>query len=240
MMKKVMCVAVLLAAIGGAHIVWAADTGITIALIGDSTVTDHAGWGKAFADRFKSDVKILNFAAGGRSSKSWYDEDRLPEALKAKPDYVFIQFGHNDQKKDPPRHTDPATTYRDYLTLYVNEFRKVGAKPIIVSSVTRRRFDESGKIKTSLTPWAEAAKAVAKELNVPFVDLHTASIDYHNKMGQKASMTFNPKEGDMTHFNKKGAEAIADLVIKEIGRVATALHANVKQPTEYPDFRQRR
>lgn len=233
MIKKAMCVTLFFAAIVGADIALAADTGITIAMIGDSTVADKAGWGKAFAGRFKKNVKVLNFAVGGRSSKSWYDEKRLPKVLTAKPGYVFIQFGHNDQPgKGPKRETDPATTYRDYLTLYVNEFRKIGAKPIIVSSVTRRRFENNGKIKSTLTPWAEAAKVVAKELKVPFVDLHAASMDYHNKIGQEASMTFNPKKGDTTHFNKKGAEAITDLIIKEIKIVATDLYAHLKQPIE--------
>ena len=196
----------------------AQEKSITVALIGDSTVTDQAGWGKAFAGRFNERVKVLNFAVGGRSSKSWYDEKRLPKVLEAKPDYVLIQFGHNGQPgKGPARETDPATSYRDYLKIYVKAFQEIGATPIIVSSVTRRRFDENGKLWTTLTPWADAAKAVAVEMEVPFVDLHSASITYHNKIGPKASMAFSPKEGDFTHFNEKGAEAIAGLVVQELG-----------------------
>ena len=190
---------------------------ITIALIGDSTVTDHAGWGKAFAGRFNDRVTVLNFAVGGRSAKSWYDEKRLPKVLEAKPDYVLIQFGHNGQPgKGPARETDPATTYRDYLKIYINAFRKIGATPVLVSSVTRRRFDDSGKVTSTLTPWAEAAKAVATEMNVPFIDLHTASIEYHNKIGPEASMAFNPKEGDITHFNEGGAKAISALIVQDM------------------------
>ena len=192
----------------------AQEPALKIALIGDSTVTDKSGWGKAFADRFNSDVLVINFAIGGRSSKSWYDEGRLVGALKAKPDYVLIQFGHNGQPgKGPERETYPGTSYRNYLKIYVKEFRKIGAKPIIVSSVTRRKFDQSGKIKSTLTPWAEAACAVAKELKVPCIDLHAASIALHNQIGPEASMTFNPKVDDTTHFNKKGAEAITDLIM---------------------------
>jgi len=232
-MKKAICVALFLAAAGCTHIAPTADTHITIALIGDSTVTDKAGWGKAFAGRFAENVKVLNFSVGGRSSKSWYNENRLTEVLKAEPDYVFIQFGHNDQpNKGPKRKTDPATTYRDYLTLYVNEFRKTGATPIIVSSVTRRRFDNNGKITSIVTPWAESAKAVARTMKVPFVDLHARSVEYHNKIGREASMTFNPQKEDTTHFNKKGAEAITDLIIKEIKPVAPELYEQLKDPTE--------
>ena len=202
---------------------------ITIALIGDSTVTDKAGWGKAFADRFKSGVVVLNFSAGGRSAKSWYDENRLPVVLKEKPDYVLIQFGHNGQPgKGPHRETDPATSYRDYLKLYVAEFRKIGTKPIIVSPVTRRRFDEKGRITSTLTPWARAARIVAGEVRVPFVDLHSASIDYHNKAGLDESMTFNPREGDRTHFNRKGAEVISGLIWKEIQAVAPGVYQYIR------------
>ena len=228
-MRVPVAIAVVLAVTVGGCAVNAQKKNVTIALIGDSTVTDQSGWGKAFAGRFNDRAKVLNFAVGGRSSKSWYDEDRLPKVLEAKPDYVLIQFGHNDQPgKGPQRETDPATSYREYLRIYVKEFRGIGARPIIVSSVTRRKFDEKGKIKSSLTPWAEAAKSVAAESKVPFVDLHAASIDYHNRIGSDVSMSFNPKEGDTTHFNQKGAEAIVDLILKELKSVAGNLAAYLK------------
>lgn len=228
-MRVPMAIAVVLAVTVGGCAVNAQKESVTIALIGDSTVTDQSGWGKAFAGRFNDRVKVLNFAMGGRSCKSWYDENRLPEVLAAKPDYVLIQFGHNDQPgKGPKRETDPATSYRDYLKTYVKEFRGIGARPIIVSSVTRRKFDEKGRIKSSLTPWAEAAKSVAAESKVPFIDLHAASINYHNRIGFEVSMSFNPNEGDTTHFNQKGAEAIADLILKELKPVAGHLAAYLK------------
>lgn len=188
-----------------------------IVLIGDSTVTDDAGWGKSFAARFNSDVEVLNYAVSGRSSKSWYEEKRLSAVLDEKPDYALIQFGHNDQpNKGPERETDPDTTYHDYLSLYVNEFRKAGVAPVIISSVARRTFDEHGIIYSTLTPWAESARTVAQELGVPFIDLHTSSMKYHNKIGREESMTFNLKEGDTTHLNAKGAGVIADLIIREL------------------------
>ncbi|MFG0266813.1 MAG: beta-propeller fold lactonase family protein [Rhodopirellula sp. JB055] len=190
---------------------------ITIALIGDSTVEDESGWGAAFRERFTDDVKVLNFAKGGASSKNWYSGNRMPAVLKAKPDYVLIQFGHNDQPgKGPERETDPKTTYRDSLQRYVLESRSIGAEPILISSVTRRRFDKDGKIRTSLTPWADATETVAAELGVPFLDLHRRSIELHNRLGPEASMEFNFKEGDLTHFNEKGAAVMADLVIQEL------------------------
>lgn len=202
---------------------------VKIALIGDSTVTDDSGWGKAFANRFDDSVDVLNFAQNGRSSKSWYEENRLPEVLSAKPDYVLIQFGHNDQPgKGPERETDPTTSYRDYLKLYINAFQEIGAIPIIVSSVARRNFDAVGKIASSLAPWAEAAQAVAQKLDVPFIDLYTSSIQYHNQIGPAASMAFNLEDGDTTHLNQTGAEAIAELIINELQVVVSELNPTMK------------
>jgi len=206
---------------------------ITIALIGDSTVTDKSGWGYAFANRFGENVEVRNFAVGGRSSKSWYDEGRLPGALAAKPDYVFIQFGHNDQPgKGPKRETDPATTYRENLKRYIEEFKAIGAHPILVSSVTRRKFDESNQIRSSLHPWAQAARAVAQETDTTFLDLHSLSIAYHNSIGKEASFKFNPKETDTTHFNKLGAESITDLLLSLLRPHRLALNQSLKNSSE--------
>lgn len=228
-MTKAMCVMLVSAAISGPAV---AGEVMTIALIGDSTVTDSAGWGKAFAERFDAGVKVRNFAMGGRSSKSWYNEKRLPPVLSAKPDYALIQFGHNDQPgKGPDRETDPATTYRDYLRLYVRELRAVGTKPVLVSSVVRRTFGKDGRIDSNLAPWAEAAKAVAKEMNVPLIDLYASSAALHNRLGPEASMAFNLKEGDRTHFNAKGAAAIAGLIVDDLKTAVPALAAHLKNQT---------
>lgn len=211
---------------------------VVIALIGDSTVTDSAGWGKAFADRFGDAVVVKNFAAGGRSAKSWLDEGRMDAVIEADPDFALIQFGHNGQPgKGPKRETDPATTYRDFLKMYVKTLRGIGTEPILVSSVTRRDFTTEGKIRLifsdraegeakatrPLQPWAEAAGEVAAEMNVPFVDLYTASVAFHNRIGEEESATFSPKEGDITHFNEKGAGAIADLVTAELRELGSPL-----------------
>ena len=196
---------------------------ISIALIGDSTVAKKSGWGDAFTLMVNEKVTINNFAVGGRSSKSWLAEKRLPKALASKADYVFIQFGHNGQPgKGPARETIPATTYKEYLKIYIKEFKALGTQPVIFSSVTRRKFKD-GKVISSLAPWAQAAKEVAQEEGVPFIDLHSISIEYHNEIGQKASMKFNPVETDVTHFNEIGGEIIARLIVKEIKAVIPEL-----------------
>lgn len=191
-----------------------------IALVGDSTVTNEKGWGGAFAEAIGDRATVMNFAVGGRSAKSFLDEGRLPAVLDARPDYVLIQFGHNGQPgKGAYRETDPDGSYRDFLVTYINAFRSVGAEPIVVSSVTRRRFDDRGHIRFTLGHWAHAAGAVAAEQNVAFVDLHSRSIELHNRLGPEASMTFNPEPDDVTHFNDAGAAAIAALVFAELRRL---------------------
>ena len=151
-----------------------------------------------------------------------------------------IQFGHNDQKRYD------TTVYRDHLKSYVERIRKAGGQAVIVSSVSRRSFDENGKIvsnliknekysyKGTLTDYANAAEAVAEELNLPFIDLHRASIAHHNQIGREESMSYNFKEGDTTHFNRKGAEAITELILEElktvVPEIATSL--NVEVPVE--------
>jgi lysophospholipase L1-like esterase len=202
---------------------------VVVALIGDSTVTDSAGWGKAFAKGFDEQVKVVNFSAGGRSSKSWYDEGRLPAVETARPDYLLIQFGHNGQPgKGPARETDPATSYRDYLKIYIDKARAIGAVPIIVSPVTRRRFDETGQLVATLKPWADAARSVADETATAFIDLHSRSVAYHNRIGAKASEAFSPKQGDYTHFNQQGAQAIAGMIVEDLQRAEPKLASHVK------------
>ena len=218
---------------------------IKVALIGDSTVTDSSGWGKAFADAFDDSVVVTNHAVGGRSAKSWLAEGRLDPVLKEQPDFAFIQFGHNGQPgKGPARETDPETTYPAFLKQYVDALQAVGTKPIIVSSVTRRDFAGTDRIRTDLNapvpegvvayrplkPWADAAEAVAKKNGLPFINLYGESVKLHNRLGPEKSSAFNPKEGDRTHFNEEGAVAIAGLVIAELKRLNHELVNHLKPP----------
>lgn len=208
---------------------------VTVALVGDSTVTTQVGWGQAFEDRFGPEVRVLDFAECGRSSKSWLDEGRLPSLLAAKPTYVFIQFGHNDQPgKGLALETDPATTFRENLRTYVRESRGIGAMPVLVSSVERRKYDKDGRIWESLAPWAEAAAAVASELAVPFIDLHAASVAHYNTIGERAAMAFNPKPGDETHCNRTGAEVIVGMIVEQMRVVVPALARHLKEPSQPP------
>src|SRR5207248_29718 len=149
-------------------------TPVKIVLVGDSTVNDEGGWGTGFRASFGPQVVVVNLALNGRSSKSFRDEGHWAKAIAEKPQYVLIQFGHNDiAGKGPERETDPATTYRANLERYIEEARAIGAKPVLVTSIVRRLFDADGKFRPdTLVPYAEATRQVAREKNVPLVDLY--------------------------------------------------------------------
>ncbi|TWT84671.1 Rhamnogalacturonan acetylesterase RhgT [Planctomycetes bacterium CA13] len=215
----------------------AADNAEQIVLVGDSTVATHSGWGDSFGKMLKSDVKWVNLARGGRSSKSYRDEGWWKQVLDSKPTWVFIQFGHNDQPgKGPKRETDPQTTFRENLTRYANEARQAGAKPVLVTSLTRRLFDNDGKIDPErlepvsipkgfrLTDYAEATRAVAEELDVPLIDLNRLSVRHMNRLGPEAAKRFDPgsktpEHPDKTHLNSYGAALTAQLVVGELCHV---------------------
>lgn len=206
---------------------FAAEPKTRVALAGDSTVTDKAGWGAAFAKLLDPSAECLNFAAGGQSSKSFRDTNQWQKVIDSKPAFVLIQFGHNDMPgKGPKRETDPETTFRDNLIRFIAEARAIGAQPILVTSLTRRTFVD-GKIRGELKPWADAATKVATEQHVPLVDLFTRSVELHNQLGPAESDTFNPpgKDGqtDHTHLNAHGAEVIAKIIADELRKVAPDL-----------------
>lgn len=221
-------------------------TGVKIVLVGDSTVASNSGWGDAFAKLLIPGVECQNLGRGGRSSKSYRAEGHWQKALDAKPDWVLIQFGHNDMPgKGPERETDAKTTFRENLRRYLAEARAIGAKPVLVTSLTRRNFNAQGKIDPaalvssldakagrqlpdSLTDYVEAAKAVASEQKVPLIDLNARSIEQMNQLGPDAAVAFNapsqvPTKPDTTHLSAEGAARTANLVAEEIGRLEPEL-----------------
>ena len=122
----------------------------TIFMIGDSTMANkdtsgdkqERGWGMVLQSYFTDDIVVENHAVNGRSSKSFIDEGRWQRVLdKIHPgDYVFIQFGHNDEKMNPDRHTEPGGTFDENLKRFVNETRAAGGIPILFNAVVRRNF----------------------------------------------------------------------------------------------------
>lgn len=208
-----------------------------ILLVGDSTVTDKAGWGAGFAKLLNDKAECLNHARGGASSKSYYDSGLWKKAIATKPDYVLIQFGHNDQPgKGPERETEPKSTYSDYLRKYISEARAAGAKPILVTSMVRRTFRKEGKINSNLAPYADAMKAVAAETKTPLIDLHERSKELVEKLGPEKAQHLGPPHPeqagkfDGTHLNEKGAGAIAPLVAIELVKAEPALQPLFRLP----------
>jgi pectinesterase len=212
--------------LAGTSRAFAADAPVTagrIILVGDSTVASGSGWGDAFSKLLAPGVKCSNLALKGRSSKSYRDEGHWQQVIDAKPDWVLIQFGHNDQPgKGPKLETDAQTTFRENLVRYIADLRAIGAKPALVTSLTRRTFDEHGKIQPDLlVAYVEAAKAVAAERNVPLIDLNARSVEQMNKLGPQGAIAFDaksadPEKPDKTHLSAEGAAKTAVLVAGEI------------------------
>lgn len=253
---------------------------ITIFTIGDSTMANkpleggnpERGWGQMLSRYFSEEIVIDNHAVNGRSSKSFIDEgrwDKVLAKLKAG-DYVFIQFGHNDEKPDEKRHTDPGTTFDANLKRFVEEARAKGAIPVLFNSIVRRNFgkadadavakavvqDDIREGIDSNAPQAEvntgarlidthgayldSPRNVARELEVPFVDLNRVTHDLVEQMGPEASKQLFvwvapntvpalPKgREDNTHLNVRGAATVAWLAVQEVIKVVPALKPYVR------------
>lgn len=238
-------------------LVLAVTTGIaqqkpTLYLIGDSTMANKSdpeqnpehGWGQMLPDLMTADINIENHAVNGRSSRSFILEGRwktVYDKLK-KGDYVMIQFGHNDQKiKSPDRYTNPYTAYRYNLEKYVNETREKGATPILMSSIVRRKFNENGVLEDTHGAYPLVVRMVAKDMDVPFVDMQWLTEQLETQYGPEKSKDLHlhippdtdpyaPKgKEDDTHLSKTGATLIASLALQEIARQNIPLKKYVKQ-----------
>jgi lysophospholipase L1-like esterase len=209
-------------------------------LVGDSTVTDQAGWGEAFADRLLPPARCTNAARGGQSTKSFLDGGYWTRALALHPTHVLIQFGHNDMPgKGPARETNPKTTYRANLLRFVDEARAAGAQPILVTSIPRRNFI-GAKLRTELAPYVEAMKEVAAEKKVPLADLNARSIEAIERLGPEASEELGPIQEengkrDHTHLAGPGKELTARLLVAELRRVAPELSRFFRPEQESTD-----
>jgi lysophospholipase L1-like esterase len=206
---------------------------LNIYSIGDSTMCNidttknnpGRGWMQVMGMYFDSKVKISNMAVSGRSSKSFRSEGKWDKVISkvSEGDYVFIQFGHNDEKTDSLRHTKPETSFKQNLIDYVNEVRAKKAIPILFTSIPRRVYDSNGELKDTHGAYVTVVRVVASELNVHLVDLNKRTIEYINQLGPEESKSLfihigpgvsprfpNGKKDD-THLSKKGAEEVARL-----------------------------
>lgn len=212
---------------------------LKIVLVGDSTVTDHLGWGQGFKQFLAAGTECINVSRGGRSSQSFMTEGHWTNALALKGDYYLLQFGHNNEPGKPGRSTDMPTFIAN-MKQYVDDTRAIGAKPILITPLTRRQWDKAnpGKIKSSLAPYAEEVRKIAAELQVPLVDLQARSIALCESLGPQKCLEFSPlkaAEGtnaagiDKTHVNSKGYVLFARLVVDELRKNAPELTPVLRQ-----------
>ena len=238
-------------------------TASKVILVGDSTTAVMGGWGPSFCGyHVTSFMACVNLARGGRSSGSYFAEGSWDLALSEmrtpgyKNIWVLIQFGHNDQPGKPGRSTDLKSEFPANLRRYVTEARAAGAKPVLLTPLTRRIF-KNGILDNDLEPWAQATRKVAAEMNVPLVDLNARSVAAVQAIGDTASNAFAqlpeglaqaaassaaapqatevavvptavPKMSfDRTHLGRFGADFFANMVTAELIKVVPEMRPNL-------------
>lgn len=216
-------------------IYWAGDSTVQT---NDITTFPQTGIGQVFSLYLKDGYTVSNHAKNGRSTKSFLDEGRL-EAIDGRiseGDFLFIQFGHNDEKSaDPTRYTEPGGSYNKNLRIFINTARVHGAYPVLITPLERRCFAGGAELgEGAHLPYVEAMKQVAQEEKVPLVDLYTKSRRLMNEAGSVVTTGWfmnlaphvwkNCPEGkvDNTHLQYLGAVTFAGLVaegLRECGGI---------------------
>ncbi len=228
---------------------WAAPT---LHLIGDSTMADKAkepanpetGWGQALPALLKPDeLRVVNYAMNGRSTKSFIDEGRWAKVVAAlhAGDFVIIQFGHNDEKADKPAvYAAPRGAYQENLRRFVREAREHGAAPILATPVARRKWSEAGELVDTHGDYPAALRAVAVEEKVPLLELNVLTTELERGHGVEGSKRLHlyyaggvyerwkePVKDD-THYSEYGAARVAALAVQEWLRLGLPLSDWVK------------
>ena len=226
---------------------------ITIFSIGDSTMawydTEESskknggqnyplrGWMMAVPQFFNKEVEIHNAAISGISSKSFRDQGAWKKVIdEVKPgDYVFIQFGHNDEKPDTTVHTEAGTSFHQNLINYITESRAKGAYPVLFTSIVRRKFNVNGKLEDTHGDYVTVVRQLAKETNVPLIDLNKKTSDLVESLGPEESkklyLYIEPgaftklPEGkkDDTHLCEYGAYKFAELAVQGLKQLNLGL-----------------
>ncbi len=216
---------------------------ITVFVAGDSTVTDqarepYAGWAQMLPRFFRAGVAISNQAESGLALFSFERQKRLEKVLSMMHpgDYLFIQFGHNDQKDKRPE-AGPFTTYKANLGRFIVAARGKGGLPVLVTPMERRRFDAAGQPQPTLADYAAAVRQVGAEQRVPVIDLHALSLQLYAALGPEKStraFVFYPAGAfpgqekrleDNTHHNAYGAYELARCIVEGIRSQVPALAA---------------
>jgi lysophospholipase L1-like esterase len=247
-MKKILLITSLIAVVAFSSI---EKKKIKIFLAGDSTMSiketkayPETGWGMPFVYFWDSTITIVNRAKNGRSTKTFISEglwksitDEVREG-----DYVFIQFGHNDESPEKKERYATPDTFRMNLASFVAEARAKKAIPVLLTPVSRRKFDSTGKALETHKEYSAYVKEVATKENVLLIDLDTKSRELYQQFGKGNSKLLflqlkpgehpNYPEGrdDNTHFTELGARLIAQLVLKELRELKIELTERVFVP----------
>lgn len=224
---------------------------ITIWLCGDSTMSikekkafPETGWGMPFVYFWDTTVRIENLAKNGRSTKTFISEKLWQRVADnaSEGDYVFIQFGHNDEARDKGERYATPDTFRMNLRKFIVETRMKKAIPVLITPVSRRRFDNEGKVLETHIEYSAYVKEVADQEKVLFIDLDTKSRELYQQLGKETSkllfLQLRPGEHpnypdgkeDNTHFTELGARLIAQIILSEIRQKAPELADRVIRP----------
>jgi lysophospholipase L1-like esterase len=224
---------------------------ITIWLCGDSTMSikekkayPETGWGMPFTYFWDSAVKVENLAKNGRSTKTFLSEKLWQKVVDGaqEGDYVFIQFGHNDESKDKGERYSTPDTFKMNLARFVRETRVKKAIPVLFTPVSRRKFDNEGKALETHLEYSSYVKEVADAEKILLIDLDAKSRELYQQFGKENSkllfLQLKPGEHpnypdgkeDNTHFNELGARLIAQLVLAEIKTLIPELNVRTVNP----------
>ena len=228
----------------------AATSQVRVFLAGDSTCADklpekrpETGWGEMFGKHFKDGkVTIENRAQNGRSTKTFISEGRWQKILDdmQKGDWVFVQFGHNDSSMEKGERYAPPKMYRANLIKFIDEVKAKKANIVLLTPVVRRRFDKDGKFFDSHGEYPDIVRSVAKDKKVPLIDMQkkteTLVVRYGVEGSRSLFLQLKPGENanypkgvdDNTHFNPKGADEAALLVVEGVREAKLKLRKFLK------------
>jgi lysophospholipase L1-like esterase len=210
-----------------------------VLMAGDSTMqivdpdkNPDFGWGQVLPRFARHDTRIINRAKGGRSTKSFIAENRWAELMDqvTEGSWVLIQFGHNDASyKHPERYTAPVD-YADNLRQMVADVNARSGRPVLITPVVRRYFDNEGKLRDMHGIYPSLVRQVAQETDTPVIELFERSaselvnagiiktIDWFVHIGPGVHPCCPEGRMDNTHFTEEGAEQVAQWVIDELNK----------------------
>lgn len=223
---------------------------IGVWLVGDSTmankpkpeVNPERGWGQSLQPYFDDRVVVHNHAVNGRSTKSFIDQRRWQAVVDSlqRGDYVFIEFGHNDEKvEDTTRYAAPRGAYRRNLERFVAETRARGAIPVLFTPIVRRKWSAAGALEDTHGEYPAVVAEVARATATAFVDLESLTRDLVRAAGPEGSKRlyvyveanqipeFPQARDDDTHLSPAGAAEVARLAAGAIRTAGLSLSPRV-------------